>query len=182
MADLSLPELCSVLVNALVLDLKTPGCHLETATCIWFLAYEASGSDRMRASLEKFQLDLMSMENEHCGMMSLSPACVKCTPPSSSQPFRTDQLLVTSPELSFNCWQLKRMTPAFAFPKPINGLLYYFPLSLLHLSILPTWLLTSFSPSDIPIDFWTPKHTGHMEELKHIILVPIPKYFYVQEI
>lgn len=101
MVGLFLPEPCSFLVSALVLCLKTPGCHLETATWIWFLAYEALGSDPMRASLEKFQFDLVSMENEHCRMGNLSPACGKRTPPSCSQIFKIYQLLVTSSELSF---------------------------------------------------------------------------------
>lgn len=90
--------------------------------------------------------------------------------PASSDFFRT--LLY--------CWQLKWMIPASAFPKHINGLLYNIYLSLLR----DYWshIFVFFFPSDIQINFWTSKRIAHMEELKPIILVLIPKYFYVREI
>ena len=77
----------------------------------------------MRASLEKFQFDLMSMENEHCGIAILFPAYVKYAPPFCSQPYEIDQLLFSSSELSlppdsYNEWLLPLQSLKHA-----NGLL-----------------------------------------------------------
>lgn len=132
----------------------------------------------MRASLEKFQFDLVSMENEHCRMGNLSPACGKRTPPSRSQTFKIYQLLVTSSELSFaaDSWMNSSCLCILCSTSMA------FPASVYPSSTTVDFIFLFFFSFCIQKDFWTSKHIGHMKEPKNIILVLLCKYFYVQEI
>lgn len=78
----------------------------------------------MRASLEKFQFDLMSMENEHCGIAILFPAYVKHTTPFCSQPFEQisfssllqhPPLLLTA-RMNNSCFCILWSIPMASFP------------------------------------------------------------------